>query len=94
MAMITFIQQSNGTILVDICKPKKGFTCGMIDEEGRFRIFKRYFDELQTPTFSPEELYLIAQKGEEMARAFMERQMEEEIQEDPDPWRKFFLGEE
>lgn len=93
MAMVTFVQQKDGRVLVDICKPKKGFTCGMIDEEGRFRIFKRYFDELQTPTFSPEELYLIAQKGEEVARAFMERQLEE-APEEPDPWKKFFLEEE
>lgn len=71
--MVTFILQKDGAVLVDLCKPTRGLLCGIITEEGNFRIFKRYFEERRFPEFSSDELYMIALKAEEVARAFQER---------------------
>lgn len=93
--MIKFIEQGDGTVLVDICESRESILCGKFDEEGGFRVFKRYFEGTRARTFSSRELYMLAQKSEELERAYEEKCIEAAAAEvEYDPWKEFFEKDE
>lgn len=93
--MIKFIEQKDGKVLVDICEPRGSILGGIFNEEGQFRVFQRYFEGTRARTFSSRELYILAQKSEELERLYEEKCIALEGQiEEPDPWKEFFEKDE
>ncbi len=90
--MVRFIDQEDGSALIEVCARDKGYTCGIIRPDGGVHFFKRYFLERETSKLFPSELIQIAEKGVELAKAFKERPDDPNDYWENDSWEEIFSG--
>lgn len=92
---LKFIEQGDGTVLVDMCESRESILCGKFDEEGQFRPFLRFFEGTRARKLSWRELSMLAAKGEELERLYEEKCIaQEEKEEEYDLWKELFDKDE